>query len=89
MDLMALELYRMENNVTEEEKEAEQTTRFNTNWLPGGFNITDKALACFGSQHPNIQSFATVVAVVHSAVDSCTLIYKEMKTATVKIFLPY
>jgi stress response protein SCP2 len=33
-DLMALELYRMENNVTEE-KEAEQTTRFNTNWLAG------------------------------------------------------
>jgi len=69
MDLMVLELYRMENNVTEE-KEAVQTTRFNnTNWLAGGFNMTDKALACFGSQDPNIQSFARVVAVVHSAVD--------------------
>jgi hypothetical protein len=63
-DLMALELYRMENNVTDEEKEAEQTTRFNTNWLPGGLNMTDKALAYFGSQDPNIQSFAMVVAVV-------------------------
>jgi hypothetical protein len=88
MDLIALELYRMENNVNEEEKEAEQTTRFNTNWLAGGCNMTDKALACFGSQDPNIQSFAMVVAVVHSAVDCHMLIYKEMKTATVKTFLP-
>jgi negative regulator of sigma E activity len=63
-DLMALELYRMENNVTEEEKEAEQTTTFNTNWLAGGFNMTDKALACFGSQDPNIQSFAKVLLTV-------------------------
>lgn len=77
----------MENNITEE-KEAVQTTRFNTNWLAGGFNMTDKALACFGSQDQNIQSFARVVAVVHSAVDCYMLIYKEMKTATVKTFLP-
>jgi hypothetical protein len=88
-DLMALELYRMKNNVTEEGKEAEQTTRFNTNWLARGFNVTDKALVCFGSQDPNIQSFAMVVAVVHSAVDCYMLIYKEMKTVTVKTFLPY
>ena len=85
---MVLELYRMESNVTEE-KEAEQTTRFNTNRLAGGFNMTDKALACFGSLDPNIQSFATVVAVAHSAVDCYMLIYREMKTATVKTFLPY
>jgi hypothetical protein len=47
MDLMALKLYRMENNVIEE-KEVEQTTRFNTKWLAGGFNVIDKALAFLG-----------------------------------------
>jgi hypothetical protein len=47
MDLMALKLYRMENNITEE-KEVEQTTRFNTKWLAGGFNVIDKALAFLG-----------------------------------------
>jgi hypothetical protein len=55
MDLTVLELYRMETNVTEEKKEAVRTTRFNTIWLAGGFSMTDKALACFGSQKPNIQ----------------------------------
>jgi len=34
----------MENNVTEEEKEAEQTTRFSTNWLAGGFNMAGTGL---------------------------------------------
>lgn len=78
----------MENSITEVEKEAEQTTTFNTNCLAGGFNMTDKALACFGSQDPNIQCFATVVAVVHNDIDCYMLIYKEMKTATLNTFLP-
>lgn len=54
MNLMVLKLYRMETGVTEEKK-AVQTTRFNTVWLAGGFRMTDKALACSGSQKLNIQ----------------------------------
>jgi hypothetical protein len=34
---MALELYRIEDNVNEEAKE---TTRFNNNWLAEGFCVT-------------------------------------------------
>jgi phage pi2 protein 07 len=78
MDLMALKLYRMENNVTEEKK-SEQTTRFNTNRRAGGFNVIYKALSFFGSQNPNIQRFATVVAVVHKAIVYYMLISKRDK----------
>jgi hypothetical protein len=53
MDLMALKLYRMKHNVNGE-KEAEQTTRLNTNWLAGGFNVIDKPLDFLG---PRTQTF--------------------------------
>lgn len=86
-DLMALELYRMEDNITEEEEEAEHTTRFNISWLAEGFSMTDMALACFESQDPNLQMFTKVLTTVHNAIACRKLIHDEMKRATMKTFL--
>lgn len=87
-NLMALELHRIEDNVTEEEEEAEDTTRFNTNWLAEGFRMTEKALACFEFQDPNIQKLTKVLAAVHNATACYKMSHEEMKRATVKTFLP-
>lgn len=54
----------MESEVTEEEQEDDNPTRFNTKQLAEGFSIIEKTLACFESQDPKLEMFTKVVAAV-------------------------